>query len=353
MLDRDQRRTFLDDNEARLFDLVFDRATPEQLTQWLRLLLEVAADTGDLNLVSTLQNAGAEGSTMHLAVRGRHVMLVADLLERGASPGERDANGDAPLHLAAVRGDEKMVRVLLSHGADPNQQDSKRRTPLHLAARHGQAGAAEALLSGGAWVSPFCDSDGCSPLQLAVQYGHLNLLAVLAKHGADIDVASSSGVSALHLAASRGMLGVLRSLAEAGADLEARDKDGSTALHVAAEHGASVSIDALLALGASTRKLTRAGFSPLCLAAKEGHIRSTIALLAAGPKSAVDDRQGGGASPLEWAACNGYADVVRALLMHGADVNSASSPDQPALHRAADGGHLDVLTALILSLIHI
>lgn len=47
----------------------------------------------------------------------------------------RDVNGDAPLHLAAARGDTEMVRLLLSGGADQNPTDTNRRTPLHIAAR--------------------------------------------------------------------------------------------------------------------------------------------------------------------------------------------------------------------------
>lgn len=88
-MDRAHQHSFLLGMEQRLFKTVFDFASGEQLALWLRLLLEITAVAGDLDLISVLQKAGAEGSRLHLAVRGGYESHVAELLERGDSPDSR------------------------------------------------------------------------------------------------------------------------------------------------------------------------------------------------------------------------------------------------------------------------
>eukprot|EP00752_Nemacystus_decipiens_P008125 g7265.t1 len=352
MVDRAHQHSFLLGIEQRLCKTVFDFASGEQLALFLRLLLEVTAQAGDLDMIYALQRAGAEGNKLHLAVRAGHGPHVVEQIKKGDSPDTRDANKDAPLHIAAARGDTEIVQVLLSSGADENLPDKNRRTPLHIAARNGHAETAEALLHGGAWLSPFLDSDGCSPLELALCGGHPNVVEVLVKHGADVDSALSMGRLPLHVAAEKDMVKLLESLAAAGASLDARDsKYGWTALHVAAENGCADAVRALIGLGARRRECDGNGHSPLGLASKKGHLDAALAILEADQRAGVANganvRFGGQASPLELAARHGHAHVVGALLRHGANVNSEDFPGQPALHRAADGGHVDVLNELI------
>lgn len=89
LADRAHQHEFLLGSEARLFKLMFDKATSEHLATWLRLLLELATGEGDTALISALQSAGAQGSRFHLAVRGGHAMYVADELKQGESPDAR------------------------------------------------------------------------------------------------------------------------------------------------------------------------------------------------------------------------------------------------------------------------
>lgn len=88
-MDRAHQHSFLLGIEQRLFKIVFDLASAEQLALWLRLLLEITALGGDLDLISALQRAGAEGSRLHLAVRGGHGPHVAEHLKHGDSPDSR------------------------------------------------------------------------------------------------------------------------------------------------------------------------------------------------------------------------------------------------------------------------
>lgn len=89
MADRAHQHSFLVGIEQRLFKTVFDFASGDQIAQWLRLLLEITAEAGDLLLISSLQRAGAEGSRLHLAVRGGCGPYVAEQLKRGESPDSR------------------------------------------------------------------------------------------------------------------------------------------------------------------------------------------------------------------------------------------------------------------------
>ena len=45
--------------------------------------------------------------------------------------------GQTPLHMAAIMGDEQFIKFLHMVGAKPNLQDKQERTPLHLATENG------------------------------------------------------------------------------------------------------------------------------------------------------------------------------------------------------------------------
>ncbi len=76
-------------------------------------------------------NSGTEGDTLlHRAASDGEARLMASLLAHGADPNARNADDEAPLHLAS---DAASVRLLLRHGADPNAQDNDGDAPLHEA----------------------------------------------------------------------------------------------------------------------------------------------------------------------------------------------------------------------------
>jgi len=98
------------------------------------------------------------------------------------------------------------------------------------------------------------DSDGCTALMLAAQYGHCGVVEVLLRHSeavpgqcrALVDIPNKLGQTALHEAAKRGHVAIAAALIFAGAAVDASDRWYNRPLHYAALHGHTMVV-ALLA----------------------------------------------------------------------------------------------------------
>jgi ankyrin repeat protein len=69
-----------------------------------------------------------------------------------------------------------------------------------------------------------------TPLHVASQFGHLDVVKWLLDHNADVHVHDDKGDTPLHLAAIEGHLEVARILLEHNAEVNSRNNDGSTPL---------------------------------------------------------------------------------------------------------------------------
>jgi ankyrin repeat protein len=70
---------------------------------------------------------------------------------------------------------------------------------------------------------------------MAAWYGHDNIIASLARRGANVDRAKSNGDTPMLNAAFLGRANAVKALLAAGADPNIRDKDGKNSLEVARE----------------------------------------------------------------------------------------------------------------------
>lgn len=124
-------------------------------------LLTTAALFGDAEFIDYLISNGAEvnlglplgGDTaLHHAAYGNQAASVERLLHHGAiidqrakSSGTTSLNnfltiqGEAPLHIAAVRADRELVEQLLSASADKEITNANGKTPFDLAKEHDRA----------------------------------------------------------------------------------------------------------------------------------------------------------------------------------------------------------------------
>lgn len=78
---------------------------------------------------------------------------------------------------------------------------------------------------------------GHTALQAASQNGHLEVISVLLRYHADVEIEDKDGDRAVHHAAFGDEPSVVQLLAHAGADLNARNKRRQTALHIGVNKG--------------------------------------------------------------------------------------------------------------------
>ncbi len=117
--------------------------------------LSVAARFGQIEVVEFLIRASAplnlpannplKTTPLHAAVEGRQIETARLLLQHGADPNVRRADGATPLHLAAQSGQIEMILLLLFNGADLKIKDDAGKIPLDWATEAKQEKTAELL----------------------------------------------------------------------------------------------------------------------------------------------------------------------------------------------------------------
>ncbi len=295
--------------------------------------------------------AAAEDATLADAAERRDAAAVRALLAESAAVDARQPDGATALHWAAHWNDVETARLLVASGADVNAANDLGVTPLALAALNASAEMADVLLHGGADPGA-ARPGGETVLMTAARTGNPDLVRALVAAGADVrETAHFRAQTPLMWAASEGHAGVARFLVEAGADVRARSVHGTTALLLAARNGDVETARVLLDGGADVNagepylafdarvdveESQTSGRTPLVVAsaslvATSGweyeldvepstHEALALFLLERGADPNVPDSIG--RTALHAAVETGKAELVKALLEHGADPNA-------------------------------
>ena len=280
--------------------------------------LHLATMNGHFRVLQCLYEHGADKEAMcgdgwtpvMSAASEGHLYVVKYLCDKGASTDARDNGGNAPLHAAVQQGYLDVVQYLCEQGADIHARNSEGKKPIHEAVRCGKLEVFKYLLGRGNLPDVFESStDGPLPAteiplviaafhghDLSVDYlctinanieersllnnrtpfcvaaanGHLSVMHVLYRHGADMFLSTEEG-TALHLAAIGGYLDVVKYLMRHGADMEARGVSERTPLHLACSHNWIMVVKYLIQKGADVRALDAEQCTPLHLAVEESH----------------------------------------------------------------------------------
>ncbi|XP_067887441.1 transient receptor potential cation channel, subfamily N, member 1 isoform X5 [Heterodontus francisci] len=304
--------------------------------------MHVAARHGNLKMIQALIEEGGDltwqskdgENPLHIAVRHCHINVVEEILnyltnERGhieavACVNQENKEGETSLHLAAEikkdmihfqQEDTRLVKILMEYEADITATTKlTHETPLHYCAHVGNA---DVLLEIVKYISSNRiqqainkqSKNGCSPLLLAAERGHTEMVKILLLNHARVDVF---------------------------------DEHGKAGLHLAAENGHDQISDILLWHKAFVNAKTKLGLTPLHLGAQNGYNR-LVKLLVETHASSIDALSLSKRTPLHLAAGNGQLDVCNSLLKMKANVNATDIHGQTPLHLAAENDHSEVV----------
>ena len=194
-----------------------------------------------------------------------------------AAKSQTDSSNSSWLIIAAQTGDLQSVNKLIDAGAEMESPGPGDFTPLLFAAQNGHFEVVRALLKEGADCNKMSTVCHCGALALASQNGHLEIVGDLLEAGVDVDQKDFEGPTALMQASLCGRLDVVTLLLEKKADVNQADTDGSTALILAAQEGHLEIVNALLDKGAD-RKAMISGYTAYQLAFGHGHLEVAAVL---------------------------------------------------------------------------
>ena len=208
------------------------------------------ADTG-LAVVRLLVEAGADYNRQddysltplhHAAMRG-YTKVVNYLLNlENINKDSRDKQGSTALHIAATYKNERITRMLLEGEASCRIKDKQKQTPLHRAAQEGSSQIIKMMFEDlGQEEKEDAiheeDSDGNTPLTLAVQAGNCEAVAVFltdTKCETFINSTNNQGESPIHFASRSGDTDTISLLLDNGAKIDGTNSMNQTPLYLAA-----------------------------------------------------------------------------------------------------------------------
>lgn len=163
--------------------------------------------------------------------------------------------GFTVLIFCCQEGRSNLVDALLKSGANPNQANRKTgTTPLQAAIDGGHLDAVNLLIQSGANINQ-PTKDGSLPLFLSVALGALDVVMPLfdeyKRQGGQIDTPDLNGETLLLTAIKSKNLQLINFLLQQGANIDLANVDGETPLNVAADHGDIEIIQLLINSGAN------------------------------------------------------------------------------------------------------
>lgn len=194
-----------------------------------------AASTNRLEVVSTLIDCNADvnlsnthgTNALGSAAQAGHVDMVYFLLQSNAAVDNGGINGSPPLMQACQRGHGSVISSLINLGANVNLKNESGETPLLVATRLQLEIAVSVLLKANSEPNT-CRNDGISPLHIAAKNGYSSIVELLLEYNADANQAhKETSKSPLEFAVEGGHLYICSILQAAGAEINKRSGDST------------------------------------------------------------------------------------------------------------------------------
>ena len=202
-----------------------------------RCLLALGND--DLAEAAWLLTQGFE-INQPVATSGQTPLMLAQslkmaklLYKHGAKIERRDADGGTILHYAVTREAAlELIPFFVAKGADINARGWNNKTPLHVAISYfneAEPSQAEPVFTGG--------TDATSATSLSVRSEAQQVIELLARSGANLNVLDAYGYTPLMQCVAADNIELAELLLQLGADKDIRNKGGYRAIDIACEMG--------------------------------------------------------------------------------------------------------------------
>ncbi|KAK9871342.1 hypothetical protein WA026_011608 [Henosepilachna vigintioctopunctata] len=323
--------------------LLSEGADPTQLNCHSKSAIDVAP-TRDLQERLAYEY---KGHSLLESARQADVAKVKKYLSPELIAFKHPYTGDTPLHAVVSSLYPKrrqVLEMLIRKGAQLNEKNKDFLTPLHIAADNSHYDLVEVLLRNGAKVNAL-DGLGQTALHRCAREDNVQACRIMLSYNVDTSIVSLQGYTAAQVA-SENVQKILQDPPAGSADVECqlleaaksgdlelvqqllssyphivncRDLDGrhSTPLHFASGYNRVSVVEYLLQQGADVHAKDKGGLVPLHNACSYGHYEVTELLVKHGASVNVADLWK--FTPLHEAAAKGKYEIVKLLLKHGAD----------------------------------
>ncbi|KAL3968178.1 endophilin-A [Sarotherodon galilaeus] len=333
---------------------------------------------------------------LHNACSYGHYEVTELLVKHGACVNAMDLWQFTPLHEAASKNRVEVCSLLLSYGADPTFLNCHNKSSIDLAPTTQLKERLAYEFRGHSLLQAARDADmvqvkkHLSVETISFKHPHTQETAlhcasaspypkrkqvceVLLRKGANVNEKTKDLQTPLHMASEKAHNDVIEVLVKHEAKVNAVDHLGQTALHRAARCGHLQTCRLLLTAGCDPLLTSLQGLSPsqlgnesvqeilqegflignsevdrqLLEASKSGDLE-TVKKLCTAQNVNCRDVEGRQSTPLHFAAGYNRLAVVQFLLQHGADVHAKDKGGLVPLHNACSYGHYEVAELLVL-----
>lgn len=292
---------------------------------------------------STIRKTDGSGNTcLHYAAEWQFKNAIKSLVEKGADPTAKNANGETVLFSAVKTDNPEIIDTVVLNGTPVNERDNLGSTPLHMAVRWDAAKSIEKLLAMGIDINAQ-NSSGKSAMSEAALSGKMKTAKVLLNNGADVNSSDIAGSTVLMDAIKGQNKYVVKLLLDYNANASIQDINGANAYHEAALSGDIDIINMIRNAGGNPLSRDKAGNTPFSLVVKRD-MKTIKAVL--GNSLNITDSDGN--TPITLVVKNkGSAALLKELINMGYPIDGRNSNGYTALTYAVEDNNLQLATILL------
>ena len=173
-----------------------------------KLLTSIVHNSSDLT--NKIHN---NGSLLISATEKNYFAIVEMLLQQDANPNYREPLfNETALFKASFKGFYEIANLLIKYGANVSLTIKNEETCLMWSSFKGHINIVDLLISNGANINAQDTKYGYSPLMVAAQNNHIQVVRTLLSHGCLVHLKNIKGLSALDLAMARNNVDIVKLL---------------------------------------------------------------------------------------------------------------------------------------------